>query len=105
VRRRKKQAAWRARNTDYFIARRIQSRGGCRQPPEPLRLPPPLGRLPWDIAQSQFGVQGTDFIGVMGTLLLRAAQSQFGAYLIDSKEDLGTLPQPVAQSQRQLGPE
>jgi len=41
------------------------SRRACR-PPEPLRLPPPLSQLPWDIAQSEFGVKGADFIGVMG---------------------------------------
>jgi hypothetical protein len=104
-RRRKKQAAWRARNRDYFIARRIQSRGGLAQTPEPLRLPPPLGRLPWDVAQSQFGVQGADFIGVMGTLLLRAAQFQFRTYLLDSKIDADTLLPQEAQSQIRLGPD
>jgi hypothetical protein len=75
-RRRRKQAAWRARNPDYFVARRMQARSGLAQTPEPLRLPSPLGRLPWDLAQSQFGVEGADFIGVMGTLLLQATQSQ-----------------------------
>jgi hypothetical protein len=34
--------------------------------PEPLRLPRPLSPLPWDIAQFEFGVKGTDFIGVLG---------------------------------------
>lgn len=71
ARRKKTQSAWRTRNPDYFIARRIQARGTSAQPPEPLRLPPPLTRLPWDIAQDEFGVKGADFIGVMGTLLLR----------------------------------
>src|SRR6266704_5259861 len=42
------QKSWRDRNADYFIARRIQERGKQNQPPEPLRLPPPLSRLPWD---------------------------------------------------------
>jgi hypothetical protein len=26
-------------------------------------LPRPLSQLPWDIAQFEFGVKGTDFIG------------------------------------------
>ncbi len=99
MRRRKKQAAWRARNPDYFSGRRIQTRGACDEPPGPLRLPPPLNRLPWDIAQSQFGVQGADFIGVMGSLLLHSAQSQLKLYRVDSREDSATLPHLSAQSQ------
>jgi hypothetical protein len=47
-------------------------------------------------------VQGADFIGVMGALLLRS-QSQFSAYGIDSKEDPVTLPHLAAQSQMQSG--
>src|SRR6266566_129626 len=44
------QARWCARNPDYFIARRIDARSLSNQPPEPLRLRPPLSRLPWDLA-------------------------------------------------------
>ena len=103
LRRRKKQAAWRARNPDYFPGRRIQGRGACDEPPEPLRLPSPLNQLPWDIAQSEFGVQGADFIGVMGALLLHSAQSQLKLYRIDSRVDPATLPHLGAQSQMQSG--
>ena len=94
VHRRKMQAAWRRRNPDYFVARRMQERGTQEQPPEPLRLPSPLSRLPWDVAQSEFGVQGADFLGVMGKVLLRPAQSEFWAYPLDSKQVVGTLPPP-----------
>jgi hypothetical protein len=103
MRRRRRQSAWRARNPDYFIARRIQARSSEPRTPEPLRLPAPLSRLPWDIAQSQFGVQGADFIGVMGRLLLPAAQSQFKADVIDSEGDPGPLLPVLAQSQTELG--
>src|SRR6266516_1260299 len=85
ARRKKKQKAWRERNPDYFIARRIKDRSGQERPQEPLRLLPPLSRLPWDIAQSQFGTEGADFIGIMGAVLLRAAQSQFRAYVAEDK--------------------
>src|ERR1019366_7593178 len=105
LRRRKKQAAWRARNPDYFFGRRIQTRGACEEPPEPLRLPSPLNQLPWDIAQSEFGVQGADFIGVMGALLVRSTQSQLKSYVIDSKADATTLPHLAAQSQIESGAE
>ena len=103
LRRRKRQAAWRARNPDYFSGRRIQARGASDKPPEPLRLPSPLNQLPWDIAQSEFGVQGADFIGVMGALLVRSTQSQLKSYLIDSKADAATLPHLSAQSQMESG--
>lgn len=77
----------------------MQEREARERAPEPLRLPPPLNRLPWDIAQSKFGVQGTDFIGLMGKVLLRPAQSEFLAYPPDSKQVVGTLPALVAQSE------
>jgi len=99
ARRKKKQKAWRQRNPDYFIARRIQDRSRQERPPEPLRLPLPLSRLPWDIAQSQFGIQGADFIGVLGAVLLRSAQSQFEAYVVDVARLADTLPPDPAQSQ------
>ena len=83
VRRVQTQKTWRDRNPDYFIARRIQERGKQDQPPEPLRLPPPLSQLPWDIAQDEFGVKGADFIGIFGALLLRVAQDQFKPYPIE----------------------
>jgi len=102
ARRKKKQKAWRKRNPDYFIARRIQDRSRQDRPPEPLRLPPPLSQLPWDIAQSQFGTEGADFIGIMGTLLLRSAQSQFRAYVIEDSRPPDTLRSEPTQSQ--MGP-
>jgi hypothetical protein len=52
----------------------MQERSTKEQRPEPLRLPPPLSRLPWDLAQDQFGVQGADFLGVLGKVLLHSAQ-------------------------------
>jgi hypothetical protein len=61
-------------------------------PAEPLRLPPPLNQLPWDVAKDQFGAEGADFIGVMGGLLLRVTKDQFRAYVADSTRLSGTLP-------------
>jgi hypothetical protein len=101
LRRRRKQASWRTRNPDYFRGRRIQARGASDKPPEPLRLPSPLNQLPWDIAQSEFGVQGADFIGVMGALLLHLTQSQLKPYRIDSRADATTLLDSAVQSQMQ----
>jgi len=75
-RRAQTQAAWRAANPDYFAARRIQARAASSTPSEPLRVRPPLDRLPWDIAQDEFGVQGADFLGVFGQVLVHYAQDQ-----------------------------
>ena len=99
ARRRKKQQVWRANHPDYFNARRIQDRQKGDREPEPLQVGSPLNQLPWDIAQSEFGVQGADFLGVMGKVLLRPAQFEFRAHPPDSKQVDGTLPPPVAQSQ------
>jgi len=104
ARRKQTQASWRARSPDYFIGRRMQARGALSQPPEPLRLPAPLNRLPWDIAQDEFGVKGADFIGVMGVLLAGAAQDQLRAYPADSAVVAGTLPPPGVQDQMRSPP-
>ena len=104
ARRQQTQAAWRGRNPDYFVARRMQARSTLEQAPEPLRLPPPLSQLPWDLAQDQFGVQGADFLGVMGTLLLGATQDQFKAYPPDSRAVAGTLPPSAKKDSRLLRP-
>jgi hypothetical protein len=104
ARRRKTQAGWRGRNPDYFIARRIQARSTVEPEPEPLRFPAPLSKLPWDIAQDQFGVKGADFIGVMGRLLRQAAQDQLRAYVVEHTEVPVTHAQPGTQDQIQFGP-
>ena len=93
------QRNWRESCPDYFTARRIRERGEQDRPPEPLRLPPPLSQLPWDIAQDEFGVQGTDFIGILSTVLLRVAQDQFKAYSLDKTGLAGTLAPKAAQDQ------
>ena len=92
-RREKTQASWRERNAEYFIARRLAERM-AREETSVLRLPPPLSRLPWDIAQDQFGIQGADFIGVTAKLLHGYVQDQFKAQVVDSIGEAGRL-QPL----------
>ena len=99
VRRRRTQAQWRAANPDYATGYRIQQRAAQKRPPEPLRLPAPLSRLPWDLAKDEFGVKGADFIGVMGTLLLRSAKDQFRTYVIDPTRVSSALPPAGAKDQ------
>lgn len=92
ARRQKTQADWRNRNPDYPTGWRLDQRAAHTPPPEPLRLPAPLAQLPWEFAKDQFGPQGTDFIGVMSTLILRAAKDQMRAYLPDPTGLPGRLP-------------
>ena len=70
ARRARTQASWRRRNPDYFIAHRVQRRRLQAEAAEggvlPLVLPPPLSQLPWDLAQEEFGMAGTDFLGHLG---------------------------------------
>src|SRR5439155_2511346 len=82
-----------------FHRGRIKDRSGQERRPEPLRLPPSLNRLPWDIAQSQFGTEGADFIGILGAVLLRSTQSQFRAYVTEDSRFADTLPRASTQSQ------
>jgi len=102
ARRKKTQAAWRARNPGYSLAWRIQTRSESKPAPDPLRLPGPLSELPWDMAHEEFGIKGADFVGAMGALLLRAAKDQFGGQTIDISKDPGTLPQSSAKDQFQV---
>lgn len=48
-----------------------------RRPP-PLRLSGVLGRLPWDLAQDEIGVQATDWIGLVARVVLLAAKDEIG---------------------------
>jgi hypothetical protein len=98
------QARWRGKNPEYAAGYRIQQRGAQAQAPEALRLPPPLSQLPWDLAKDEFGQKGSDFIGVMGSLLVRTAKDQFRAYLIDPTKVLATLPPPAGKDQLSPAP-
>src|SRR5438132_11496842 len=92
ARRQKAQASWRRRNPDYAIGWRLDQRAAQAQPPEPLRLPPPLAQLPWNVAKDQFGVQGADFLGVMGALIVRAAKDQMHPHLTNPAGVPSPLP-------------
>jgi hypothetical protein len=67
-------------------------------------LPPPLSQLPWDLAKDEFGQKGSDFIGVMGSLLVRTAKDQFRSFIVDASEVSDTLPAPAEKDQFQPAP-
>jgi hypothetical protein len=90
------QTSWRRRNPDYFIAHRLLQRRVRAEaaPPAvpPLVLPPPLSQLPWDLAQDEFGVVGTDFLGHLGRVLLGAGQDQKAGQVSEPTGEPGRLP-------------
>ena len=92
VRRKKTQAQWRAKNPDYGAGYRLQRRSAQERAPEPLRVPAPLNRLPWDVAKDELGSKAADFLGVMSTLMVRNAKDQIRSHLIDATKLPGALP-------------
>ena len=101
-RRARTQASWRRRNPDYFTARRLQLRRLSQEEGtavEPLQLPPPLSHLPWDIAQDEFGLVGSDFLGHLGRVLLRSGQDERSVEVPISIEKLGRLPLGAGQDE------
>ena len=104
ARRRKTQAGWRKQNPEYGATYRIQQRVLLRvPPPEPLRMPEPLNKVPWDLAKDQFGAEGADFIGILSRLLMRTAKDQFRAYVADLERVSGTLPAPAEKTRGDSG--
>jgi len=83
------QASWRSRNREYAAAWRLQERREARDAggDPSRRMPPPLDGLPWDVAEDQFGVQGTDFIAHLARVQHRAAKDQWRAQRVDSSAE------------------
>jgi len=96
------QAAWRARHPEYDRARRIQERTMAEAAGEEVslsRAPRPLDRLPWDLAQDQFKVQGAEFLLGMGRVLRRYAQDQRASQALDPTGGSPRLPPTVTKDQ------
>jgi len=72
------------RNPEYAVARRLLARSSDSDP-DPPRPPRPLDRLPWDIAQTEFGVQGAEFMSEFGRVLATQRQMQMRAEVLDSQ--------------------
>ena len=97
ARRKTTQARWRAKNPDYATGYRLQQRSAQERPAEPLRVPAPLNRLPWDIAKDEIGGKAADFLGVMGALLVRSTKDQIRLHLIEPTRVPNALPPPAGK--------
>jgi hypothetical protein len=58
---------------------------------DPPRVPAPLNRLPWELAQDQFKPQGAGFLGSFGRLLMFHAKDQIVRHLHDSTRESGKV--------------
>ena len=76
-RRAETQATWRQANPEYAIAYRLQQRAAVpeRERSE-ARHPPPMDRLPWDLAKDEFKAQGRDFLEVLARVLLAGMKDE-----------------------------
>jgi hypothetical protein len=97
TRRKQTQAQWRAKNPDYAAGYRLQRRSAQEREPEPLRVPAPLNRLPWDVAKDEFGGKATDFLVVMSTLLVRSGKDQIRLHLLEPRRVPNALPPPAGK--------
>lgn len=96
--RKKTQSRWRSQNADYAIAWRIQKRARLSATAPP-RMPPPLSRLPWDLAKDEFGGQGADFIGAFGRLLVVVAKDEMRMQDVEIVTESGGLSTAVAKDE------
>jgi hypothetical protein len=104
-RRRRGQAGWRERNPDYMRAWRMRTKADDAQASRlPPSTPPPLNRLPWDIAKDEFGTQGAEFIGCLGRVLLEVAKDEIGSYPPDNKRQSRKVLVESAKAERPAMP-
>lgn len=92
-RRRETQARWRARNPTYQRSYRLTRRAAVARSaregqveaggepvewPEPLRVPPLLRSIPWELAQREIGVLATDLLAMVAMLLVSLVKDPIG---------------------------
>ena len=94
ARQRGNEAEWLRRHPGYFIAWRAKERAG-RSPPDdadPPRVPAPLTRLPWELAQEEFGGVGADFLASLGRLLVANAKKERRPEVAEFSGEIGKVP-------------
>jgi len=88
----------------YAIAYRIDQRAlQTESAAEPIRVPAPLDRLPWEFAKDEFGSQRADFIGVMGALMVRTAKDSSGPICLIPRWFPGYFPDCRERGDRRWG--
>jgi hypothetical protein len=94
-RQRRNFAAWTQRHPEDAVRRRIAARrrrAAKHEAVDPLVVPAPLSKLPWDVAQKQFEVQGADFIAYLGKVLWVGVTKQWAGQVHDITRQSGKVP-------------
>jgi hypothetical protein len=99
---RRQQSRWRSKNPDYWSEHRLRVRatqvegngGGV------MVRPPPkvIEKVPWDVAEAEFGVTGTLFVAFVMRLLLRSAQTALTVQPADNTKELTRVSITEAQT-------
>jgi hypothetical protein len=94
--------AWRERHPDYDRGRRWhqaleRARQAGKLSPGPAG--PPLGGVPWDLAQDAMGVQGCVIAAGLAGVLVRHAQDEMAAQLAGFTEEFRTLRHLLRQDE------
>jgi hypothetical protein len=100
-RRAETQASWRNRNPEYAVAYRMQMRVAQAEGDRPAtaRHPPPLDRLPWDLAKDQFTARGCEFIEVLARVLLARAKDEIQREVARITREIAGHPPPTQKDQ------
>jgi hypothetical protein len=106
ARRERTQAEWRGRHPGYFVEWRAKKKVAKArlEPIDPARTPPPLSRLPWELAQEEFGVAGADFIASLGRVLVKYAKDERRDEVVGIPEESLQVAEGVAKDQRRPQP-
>lgn len=76
----------------------------AREAIDPPRTAPPLSRLPWKLAQEEFGAAGADFIASLGRLLVEYAKDERRHEVGGIKEESFQVAGGVAKDERRPQP-
>ena len=99
-RRAETQASWQRCNPEYGITYRMQKRAALPERERPAsRHPPPLDRLPWDLAKDQFEAQGCEFMEVFARVLLAGAKDEIRGEVARITREFAAHPRPGAKDQ------
>jgi hypothetical protein len=102
-RRAQTQATWRAGRPDYnyerLLAERVAEQAKTNRDLDPLPLPRPLDRLPWQRAVDEMGPEMADFIGIFGKVLVRSAKDEIRSQLADLAGKYPGVPPAGAKDQ------
>lgn len=67
---------------------------------DPPRTPPPLSRLPWELAQEEFGASGADFLASLGRVVVGHAKDEIRLQVSKITERSREVAKAIAKDER-----